>query len=133
MSHLRKERVEDQIKKEVSLIIQRELKDPRAGFITITAVELSSDLKSARIFYSVLGDDESKDKSEQALKSASGFIQRQIGIRMRLRYTPQIVFKYDHSIERGARIEEILKEIKQKEENGKKKDQKHSEVNSRKT
>lgn len=122
MQHLRKERVEDQIKKEVSFIIQRELKDPRAGFITITAAELSADLKSARIFYSVLGDDESKVKSEQALKSASGFIQRQIGIRMRLRYTPQLVFKYDHSIERGARIDEILREIKQKEENGKKKD-----------
>jgi len=122
MQHLRKERVEDQIKKEVSFIIQRELKDPRAGFITITAAELSTDLKSARIFYSVLGDDESKVKSEQALKSASGFIQRQIGIRMRLRYTPQLVFKYDHSIERGARIDEILREIKQKEENGKKKD-----------
>jgi ribosome-binding factor A len=122
MQYLRKERVEDQIKKEVSFIIQRELKDPRAGFITITAAELSTDLKSARIFYSVLGDDESKVKSEQALKSASGFIQRQIGIRMRLRYTPQLVFKYDHSIERGARIDEILREIKQKEENGKKKD-----------
>jgi ribosome-binding factor A len=122
MQYLRKERVEDQIKKEVSLIIQRELKDPRAGFITVTAVELSSDLKSAKIFYSVLGDEESKDKSEQALKSASGFIQRQIGIRMRLRYTPQVIFKYDHSIERGARIEEILKEIRLKEENGKKKD-----------
>lgn len=122
MQYLRKERVEDQIKKEASLIIQRELKDPRAGFITVTAVELSSDLKSAKIFYSVLGDEESKDKSEQALKSASGFIQRQIGIRMRLRYTPQVIFKYDHSIERGARIEEILKEIRLKEENGKKKD-----------
>ena len=122
MQNLRKERVEDQIRKEVSYIIQRELKDPRAGFITITAAELSADLKSARIFYSVLGDDESKVKSEQALKSASGFIQRQIGIRMRLRYTPQLVFKYDHSIERGARIDEILREIKQKEENGKKKD-----------
>jgi ribosome-binding factor A len=122
MQHLRKERVEDQIKKEVSFIIQRELKDPRAGFITITAAELSADLKSARIFYSVLGDDESKVKSEQALKSASGFIQRQVGIRMRLRYTPQLVFKYDHSIERGARIDEILREIKQKEENEKKKD-----------
>ena len=121
MQNLRKERVEDQIRKEVSYIIQRELKDPRAGFITITAAELSADLKSARIFYSVLGDDESKVKSEQALKSASGFIQRQIGIRMRLRYTPQLVFKYDHSIERGARIDEILREIKQKEENGKKK------------
>jgi ribosome-binding factor A len=121
MQHLRKERVEDQIKKEVSFIIQRELKDPRAGFITITAAELSADLKSARIFYSVLGDDESKVKSEQALKSASGFIQRQIGIRMRLRYTPQLVFKYDYSIERGARIDEILRQIKQKEENGKKK------------
>ena len=122
MQHLRKERVEDQIKKEVSFIIQRELKDPRAGFITITAAELSADLKSARIFYSVLGDDESKVKSEQALKSASGFIKRQIGIRMRLRYTPQLVFKYDHSIEQGARIDEILREIKQTEENGKKKD-----------
>jgi ribosome-binding factor A len=107
----RAERVGDLIKKEISQIIQYELKDPGIGFVTITAVELSSDLKHAKIFYSVLGDEDAKKKSSSALKRACGFIQHEMGRRLRLRYTPEISFLFDSSVEYGAHIETLIKKI----------------------
>ena len=112
MQFKRKDRVGDQIKKEVSQIIQRELKDPGIGFVTVTGVELSADLKNARIFYSVLGDEQKRQKSDQALNRAVFFIQHEIGRKMRLKYTPKIKFVYDHSLEKGARIEKALEKIR---------------------
>jgi len=109
--HKRAERVGDLIKKEISQIIQYELKDPGIGFVTITAVELSGDLKHARIFYSVLGDENAKEESSSALKRACGFIQHEIGKRLRLRYTPEICFLFDTSVEYGAHIETLIKKI----------------------
>lgn len=115
MQFKRKDRVGDQIKKEVSQIIQRELKDPGIGFVTVTGVELSPDLKNARIFYSVLGDEQKRQKSDQALQRAVFFIQHEIGRKMRLKYTPKIKFVYDHSLEKGARIEKALEKIRSSE------------------
>ena len=115
MQFKRKDRVGDQIKKEVSQIIQRELKDPGIGFVTITGVELSPDLKNARIFYSVLGDEQKRQSSDQALQRAVFFIQHEIGRKMRLKYTPKIKFVYDHSLEKGARIEKALEKIRSSE------------------
>jgi len=112
MQYKRKDRVGDQLRKEVSQIIQKELKDPGIGFVTITDVELSDDLKNAKIFFSVLGDEQKKQDSSQALDRAVSFIQREIGRKMRLKYTPRIKFIYDHSLERGARIERALKELR---------------------
>jgi ribosome-binding factor A len=109
--HKRAERVGDLIKKEISQIIQYELKDPGIGFVTITAVELSGDLKHAKIFYSVLGDENAKKESSSALKRACGFIQHEIGKRLRLRYTPEIYFLFDTSVEYGAHIETLIKKI----------------------
>jgi ribosome-binding factor A len=111
MQYKRAERVGDLIKKEVSQIIQYELKDPGIGFVTITGVELSSDLKHARIFYSVLGDENAKKQSSSALSRACGFIQHEIGRRLRLRYTPEICFFFDSSVEYGAHIETLIKKI----------------------
>jgi ribosome-binding factor A len=111
----RAERVGDLIKREVSQIIQYELKDPGIGFVTITAVELSSDLKHAKIFYSVLGDEKAKKESSSALKRACGFIQREIGRKLRLKYTPEISFLFDPSVEYGAHIETLITKIHQAE------------------
>jgi ribosome-binding factor A len=111
MQYQRKARVGDLIKREVAQIIQRELKDPGIGFVTITGVEVSSDLKQARVYYSVLGDEDSKRKSASALKRASGFIQNEIGTRLRLKYTPAICFCFDKSVEQGARIEKLIQKI----------------------
>lgn len=107
----RAERVGDLIKREVSQIIQYELKDPGIGFVTITAVELSSDLRHAKIFYSVLGDEKAKKESSSALKRACGFIQHEIGRKLRLKYTPEISFLFDPSVEYGAHIETLIHKI----------------------
>jgi ribosome-binding factor A len=115
MQYKRAERVGDLIKEEISRIIQHELKDPGIGFVTITGVELSDDLKHAKIFYSVLGDEEAKKESSSALKRACGFIQREMGRKLRLKYTPEIYFLFDSSVEYGARIEMLIEKIHQSE------------------
>ncbi len=107
----RVERVATAIKEEVSTIIQEEVKDPRIGFITVTDVELSEDLRHAKVFISVYGNESEKVKALKGLSSAAGFIRSQMGKRIKLRYTPEIVFKWDRSIERGAHIEELLRKI----------------------
>ena len=112
MEYRRKDRVGDLIKRETAHIIQNELKDPGIGFVTITAVEVSADLKHAKIFYTVLGDEDSKRKSESALARASGFIQHEIGRKLRLKYTPEILFQFDGSVEYGAHIEELIQKIR---------------------
>jgi ribosome-binding factor A len=112
MQYKRKDRVGDQIRKEVCQIVQEELKDPGIGFVTITDVELSHDLKNAKIFYSVFGDEKSKLESSQALDRAVFYVQHEIGKRMRLKYTPKIRFIFDNSMEKGARIEKKLEQIR---------------------
>ena len=118
MQHLRKDRVGDLIKREIAHIIQYELKDPGIGFVTVTAAKVSVDLKHARIFYTVLGDEECKSKTSSALKRASGFIQREMGKRLKLRYTPEISFQFDQSVEYGAHIEELIQKIRSSEIEG---------------
>jgi ribosome-binding factor A len=115
MQYKRAERIGDLIKKEISRIIQHELKDPGIGFVTITGVELSDDLKHAKIFYSVLGDEEAKKESSSALRRACGFVQHEIGRKLRLKYTPEICFLFDSSVEYGARIEMLIEKIHQSE------------------
>ncbi|MFD0587539.1 30S ribosome-binding factor RbfA [Paenibacillus sp. GCM10027627] len=113
MAKIRVGRVSEQIKKELSQIIQQELKDPRIGFITVTGVETTSDLSQARIYLSVLGSDEQKEATLKALASANGFLRSELGKRMKLRHTPELLFKFDSSIEYGSRIESLLGEINQ--------------------
>lgn len=111
MAKIRVGRVSEQIKKELSQIIQMELKDPRIGFITVTGVETTSDLSQARVYLSVLGSDEQKEASLKALDKATGFLRSELGKRMKLRHTPELLFKFDSSIEYGSRIESLLTEI----------------------
>ena len=112
----RVEKVAEAIKKEVSSIVHDELKDPRLGFVTIMCVDLTKDLQLARIYFSVMGSDRQKKNAEQGMNSASGFIRRLIGERLKLRYTPQISFKLDDSVEYSfdiaAKIERIKDELK---------------------
>ncbi|HZS44916.1 MAG TPA: 30S ribosome-binding factor RbfA [Blastocatellia bacterium] len=103
-------RIAEQLRQEVSSIVEYELNDDRIGFVTVTDVEVSPDLKNAKVFISLMGSEEDRVKSLDALNHAAGFVRRELGARLRLRYTPQLSFLYDHSIERGARIEELLKE-----------------------
>jgi len=107
----RSSRVGGQIQREISEIVLLVLKDPKLGFITITDVELTDDLRYAKVFYSVLGDEKEKKESLKGLERAKGFIQREIGKRIRLRHVPQIMFRYDNTAERAARIEQLLKQV----------------------
>jgi len=111
MAPRRVERVAEAIKEAVSLIIQRDVQDPRIGFLTVTGVELSGDLRYARIFISVYGGRKEKAKALKGLQSATRFIRGEIGRRVKLRYTPEIVFKWDESIEKGAHINDLLYQI----------------------
>lgn len=111
MAKIRVGRVGEQIKKEISTIIQTELKDPRIGFITVTGVEVTGDLSQARVYLSVLGNDEQKEETLKALSRSTGFIRSELGKRIRFRHTPELLFKFDSSIEYGSRIESLLGQL----------------------
>lgn len=106
------EKINQALKEEISNIIQNELNDPRLGFITITNVEITKDLRYAKVNFSVLGDAPQIQKVEKGLKSASGFIRKLIAERIRMRYAPELVFKRDNSAEYSVRIYEQLEKIK---------------------
>jgi len=112
---IRVERVAEQMKKEIAQLLQDEIKDPRIGFVTVTDVELSNDMQHAKVYVSIYGDEEQKKQTLEALDRATGFIRREIGRRIKLRLVPEIVFKYDASIERADRIARLLSQIKAEE------------------
>ncbi len=114
MGRLRVERVAEAIHSEVADILAREIKDPRLGFATITDVEVSPDLRYVKVYVSVMGDKAQVEQTMAALESATGFVRTEIGKRIRLRHTPEIVFRHDTSIKRGARVFELLREIRAK-------------------
>ncbi|WP_127576467.1 30S ribosome-binding factor RbfA [Paenibacillus barengoltzii] len=113
MAKNRTGRVGEQIKKELSVLIQSELKDPRIGFVTVTGVDVTNDLSQAKVYLSVFGDEEQKNESLKGLEKATGFLRSEIGKRIRLRHTPELIFKIDESIAYGSRIEKLLGEITQ--------------------
>ncbi|MFJ5713295.1 30S ribosome-binding factor RbfA [Neobacillus sp. NPDC093127] len=110
MSH-RANRVGEQMKKELGDIISRKIKDPRIGFVTVTDVEVTGDLQQAKVYISVLGDEEQRENTLKGLAKAKGFIRTEIGQRIRLRKTPEIIFEWDESIDYGNRIETLLHQL----------------------
>ncbi|HKQ74377.1 MAG TPA: 30S ribosome-binding factor RbfA [Blastocatellia bacterium] len=111
MTH-RSHRLAEELKNEISAIIAQEVKDPRVGFATVTDVEVSPDLRHARVLVSILGSPEEKQEAFEALAGATGYIRRLIGARIRLRHTPELSFVYDDSIERGDQMMRLFDEIK---------------------
>src|SRR6056297_2383977 len=109
----RAQRVGELIHKEISALLVKGLKDPRVGFVTITGVEVTPDLHLARVFYSVIGDEEARRQTEAGLKSSQPFIRHQLSGRLQMRYTPDLIFQYDESVDYGNRIESLLRNIKQ--------------------
>lgn len=105
----RRLRVQDLLREEISLIIQRELKDPGLGFITVVDVRVSEDLKSAKVYISIYGSDEEQKHTLEALKRSKGYIKFLLGKRVTLRYIPELTFSLDDSFERVQRMEEIFK------------------------
>jgi len=116
----RVEKVAEEIKREVSLILQEELYDPRLGFTTITRVELTPDLSFARIYFSVYGSEQQWKDTQEGLEHASGFIRRLLGERLKLRFVPEVVFKGDHSSEYSILIEQEIQKIRKDKNDTKK-------------
>ena len=112
MESQRAHRVGEQIQKEVSALLVKGLKDPRVGFVTITGVEVTPDLHLARIYYTVLGDEKMRRETAEGLCSSIPYLRRELGRSLRMRYTPDLLFEYDASLEYGNRIENLIKEIK---------------------
>ena len=112
----RSDKVGEAIHKIVSELLIKGLKDPRIGFVTITGVRLTTDMRQATIYFTVMGSDEERKHSEAGLNSAKGFIRKEIGQALKMRFTPEIFFKYDTSAEYGQHIESILKEIGAKDD-----------------
>lgn len=109
-ARVRPERVAEQIRIEIAGILQRDLKDPRVGLATCTRVQLSRDLKVAKIYVSVLGTPEEQKRTMQALEGASGFVRRLLGQRLGLRASPEVRFLFDPSVEYGIRLERLIQE-----------------------
>jgi len=108
----RPHRVAEQIRNELALLLAREVHDPGIGFVTLTRVQISPDLQSARVFYTALGEGAARGNSARALERAAPFLRRQVGSRLRLKRVPELKFLYDESIAGQDRIEQLLNEIR---------------------
>lgn len=115
MASRRNDRVRAAMRQEISNMLQRDLKDPRLGFATVTDVRVSGDLQHVQVYVSILGDDVSRQQTMEALESARGYVRSEIGRRVQLRLTPEITFAYDDSIERGARLLRLISEVQSEE------------------
>ena len=115
MPSRRQQQVGDLIQREISVLVQRELKDPRLGFVTVTSVEVSPDLRYARVFYSVMGTPEEQKGTQAALDHATGFLRHELAGRIEMRYVPELSFRNDPSIAQGDRIARLLATIEQEQ------------------
>ena len=116
MGSVRVEKIQELIKQETSEIIMRELKDPRIGFVTVTEVDVSSDLRNAKLYVSILGSDKQIEDTWKGLNSSLGFIRRELAHRIRLKFIPDIKFLMDTSLEYSAHIQELLIKVQKEEE-----------------
>lgn len=114
-AYRRADRVNALLQRELGMLISEELRDPRIAFATVTAVEVTDDLRSARVHVSVLGDEETQKRTMLALEDAKAFLRREIGARTDLRFVPELSFAPDHSAERAVRIAGLLREAKKQE------------------
>jgi ribosome-binding factor A len=104
----RMRRVDEAMRAVLSDAIATDLKDPRVGFVTVTGVKTSPDLRHARVYVSVLGDDDERAATIEGLRSAHGFLQRRVASELTLKHTPALSFEYDGSVDRGMRVSELL-------------------------
>jgi ribosome-binding factor A len=119
MEGKRSGKVADLIQKEVCQMLVKSIKDPRIGFVTITKVAVSEDCRFAKVYFSVAGTPAEKESSVKGLDSAKGYVRKELGRRLRLRYTPEIVFQFDPSVEYAIHMEELIQSIHRgKEPNG---------------
>jgi len=108
----RSERLAEEIREEVARIVGSGLKDPRIGFVTVTRVELTADLRTARVHVGVLGGAQDREKTLAGLQQAAGFVRRELGRRIRVRHTPEVVFRYDEGLDATDRVARLLEETR---------------------
>lgn len=112
----RLQRIEHEIVRELSEIVREQLKDPRVGFVTFIAAQVSPDLRTARVFASPMGDERSSKATMQGLQSAAGFLSSELGKRLQTRHTPALTFVRDRSIEHGVRVTTMIDKVRQQDE-----------------
>ena len=112
MATRRQRKVADLLHEEISQILHYEIRDPRLGFVTVTGVDITSDLRLAKVFITVLGDEVDVQETLAGLASATGYLKRKLGQGLTLRHVPELVFKLDTSLERGLHIEALLDQIR---------------------
>jgi len=108
----RAQKVAETIRKEISALLIKGLKDPRVGFVTITSVDVTSDLGYARVFYTLMGQQDDRARTQAGLDSCASYIRQQLGRQLRLRHVPEIRFDYDSSVDYGQHIEKLLGDVK---------------------
>jgi len=114
----RASRVGDLILREIADLLMTKVKDPRVKKTTVTGISVSTDLRYAKVFYSLIGDEQEILEAQKGLESATGFIKREIGLRMDLKYVPDIAFKHDRSLAEGDYMEKLLQKLKTEESSG---------------
>lgn len=115
MARRRVERVQAALKEAVSEVVLRELKDPRVGFVTITNAKVTSDLLQAKVYYSVLGSEADQQRVAQCLQHARGFIRREVGRRLSLRFSPELIFIEDAGLKASLEIQRLIQEVRQEQ------------------
>lgn len=110
MAKKRIARVNEQIRRELTSLLQFDVRDPRIGVVTVTAVETSPDLYHAKVFYSVMGSEEDRESAAEGLRAAAGFLRTEIGRRMHIRRAPELHFTYDNTLHHAMHIERLLQE-----------------------
>ena len=111
-------RVGDHILKEIAVLLLHKVRDPRVQGVTITGIRLSDDLKQARVFYSVMGEESRISTAQAGLDSAKGFIKKEIGMRLSLRYVPEMTFVHDSSLESASHMEKVFEELRKEKDDG---------------
>ncbi|OQY19548.1 MAG: ribosome-binding factor A [Desulfobacteraceae bacterium 4572_35.1] len=116
MASQRSVRVGELIQQELSEIMLRGLRDPRIGFVTLMSVDVTSDLRIAKVYFTVMGEEIDVEQTQQGLESAAPYLRRELGKRLKLRHVPELLFKFDQSVAYGNHIESIIKKIAQEED-----------------
>jgi len=113
---IRPERIASEMREYISNIIAEEIKDPRIGFITITRVEVTPDIRNAKVYFSSLGGKDEKESAAEGLNSAAGFIRKSLGEKMRIKFTPELLFRLDESAEYSIHLNQIFDKIHKEKE-----------------
>jgi ribosome-binding factor A len=129
MSLKRPKRVAQLIQKEINAILQKQIKNAQLGFVTITEVKVTDDLQQAKVYFTVYGSEQEKISTEKLLKKMTSFVRYHVGQRIRLRYTPEIVFQYDETIEKAARIDDLINKLHQEKNNARETQERKKEDN----